>query len=474
MKETELLGQWWHPRTPDLRVGGMLELDDNGFASLTAIGGVFRDEHTIGAPRELTVEPSGRAMVLHGIAGGRPVTLIDCLSMRASATGGSFTQTVRPGAVLIGIHLDSVDQKVVRGLVVEIDNLTEWSAMRTFTPTFAEGQELTGFEFSFPDPQSVKVAGTTVTLKPCRSGSWWPESLSDGRRLCEREWVSAVFEFDTNQAWEAGVDAPSALRDLVTFATRTPCAIRSRTLLVASQDGETQRVDLKVRTKPQIRESRTTDVNDYLFDLSVTSFEEIYPSWCELAAQAKSGMDVLLSLTYDRPVYYENILFNAGAAAEAFHRELFPDARTSEFSAEQHEAIIQKIRDALTKEERSWVLPKLRNQPGLKERMLDLAGCADATAVDELVTDRETWAKWLKNARNAVAHLELARLDAIPEEPRYRLADITQDLLHLVVLARLGFDADVQRRSVREFYWYQAQQFGEAVRATIREGSGTQ
>ena len=47
-------------------------------------------------------------------------------------------------------------------------------------------------------------------------------------------------------------------------------------------------------------------------------------------------------LTYDRPGDYENILFNAELSAEAFHRKLFPDARTSELGTEQPKAIIQK------------------------------------------------------------------------------------------------------------------------------------
>lgn len=204
MKETELLGQWWHPRTPDRRAGGVLAFDDEDVATLSAIGGVFRDGHAVGIPPELPTEPSGRAPILHGIADGRPVTLIDCISRRAILKGRSFTQYIRPGAVLIGLHLDSLDEKITSGLVVEIDNLTEWSDMRAMAPIFTENQDHAGFRFSLADSQSVTVGGTTVTLKLCRSGAFLPAVLSDGRRLDVREWVTAVFEFDTQRTWESG------------------------------------------------------------------------------------------------------------------------------------------------------------------------------------------------------------------------------------------------------------------------------
>lgn len=468
----ELYGQWWHPMKPEHRVGGVLLIERQVPVSLTTIGGVFYDGHGGGDPREAVTEKSGRAALLHGVANGRPVTLIDCVSVKTTAViaaNESVTQRIQPGAVVVGVHLYSVDDVFVAGLSVEIDNLTDWSAMRTMEPTFGDQASFgaAGYSFASPTRKVAESDGTRIELIPVRSGSWWPEAKSDGRYLDQREWTCAVFTFGDPQTWECGITAPRRLQDLVTFATRVPCSVRARTLLVVDDTGRTGSVELYVRAGTPVEASETTDPHDYLFDLSSLAFEDVYRSWAELVEQVKSGVDVLLSLTYDRPSFYENTLFNAGAAAEAFHRGYFPGSRTMEIDADQHKSMLEKIRSVLNAEERRWVGSRLENRPGLKERLLELPSLADQTAVEELVTDRATWAKWLKDSRNAVAHLELARLDSIPYQARYRLADITQYLLNLVVLNQLGIGAAAQQRAVRELYWYQAQQFGLEVKDAL-------
>ena len=76
----------------------------------------------------------------------------------------------------------------------------------------------------------------------------------------------------------------------------------------------------------------------------------------------------------------------------------------------------------------------------------------------------EVWARWLKNARNAIGHLNTDELERrVPEDARYRLARITKALLHLVILNQLGISAEHQRRAVQDIFDYSARQFREEV-----------
>ena len=64
------------------------------------------------------------------------------------------------------------------------------------------------------------------------------------------------------------------------------------------------------------------------------------------------------------------------------------------------------------KKHRDWAMSRLKgNRAGLKDRLLELVTLANSGAVQHLLTDVETWAKWVKNARNAIGHLNPGELE---------------------------------------------------------------
>ena len=123
------------------------------------------------------------------------------------------------------------------------------------------------------------------------------------------------------------------------------------------------------------------------------------------------------------------------------------------------------------KKDRDWAMSRIKdNRPGLKDRLVELVKKADSEAVQSLLTDVDTWAKWLKNARTAMGHLNTGELEQkVPlEDARYRLEYVTRALLHLIILSELGSTGEEQRRVVLEHWRYSADKFGEAVAAGRR------
>lgn len=181
-------------------------------------------------------------------------------------------------------------------------------------------------------------------------------------------------------------------------------------------------------------------------------------------------LDVLLGLDYERGGYYQNRLFNAASAAEGFHTALFPDS--TGLPPDEHASVVRQVTGALfyfLKKHKEWALSRIKdNRPGLKDRLVELVTKADAEAVESLLSDVETWARWLKNARNAIGHLNTGELEKkVPlEDARYRLEYVTRALLHLVILAELGLTVERQRQVVSENWDYSAERFGEAVKAS--------
>src|SRR5260370_42321424 len=98
------------------------------------------------------------------------------------------------------------------------------------------------------------------------------------------------------------------------------------------------------------------------------------------------------------------------------------------------------------------------NRPGLKDRLVELVTAADSEAVPNLLPDVDTGAKWLKNARNAIGHLNPGELEKkVPlDDARFRLDYVTRAVLHLVILAKLGVSSERQRQAVFEKWRYSA------------------
>jgi Apea-like HEPN len=153
------------------------------------------------------------------------------------------------------------------------------------------------------------------------------------------------------------------------------------------------------------------------------NFATVIHDWFNLREKIGLPLDVLLGLDYDRGGYYENRLFNAAAAAEGFHAAFFPDS--TGLPPEAHEVVVRRVESALfyaLKADREWAMSRIKdNRPGLKQRLVELVTRADSEAVQNLLTDVDTWAKWLKNARNAIGHLDTDELETrVPLEAARR------------------------------------------------------
>lgn len=495
-----LVGQFWLPENPDRTVGGVLDIRPD-----TALELELTDQLL---PGGLEARP---APIVHGHADGRPVTLLECMP----ANGGktviaqvmTTTQVTRPRIALIGVHLDDPCDAAFDGLEVAMTGLTTWAAnsgMRAQYVAIQQSNERVRATMSWVEPVELTLqepADWTLCLR-WRLITNGPTSDLVSRTFRAEENVVLRIEVPRPQAWDAFNSMEVAVRDLVTIATQTPCRITERTLLMKSEDPQGRyTVDLYYRTagRPSQQAAKFRE-SDMIFSLRDIDFATVIERWLPLRDKLGLPLDVLLGLDYQEGGYYENRLFNAASAAEGFHAALCPD--TSAIPADAYAAAKKQISDALAglrpgllrkvtpivealsgdeqkkvlgllggvdKAQREWAMSKLGdNRPGLKARYLELATKADEEAVTALLTDVDTWAKWLRNARNAIGHLNTGELATqVPDEnARYRLVYITRALLHLILLSELGVDAETQRRLVNDEWGYSAEHFGDAVRNT--------
>jgi ApeA N-terminal domain 1 len=467
MEPKRFVGNWWLPGSPDRAVGGVLEVD--------SASSRLRLELT---DRLLEQGPAAeRTPMIYGAANGREITLLESMPANGGHTTiaqvTTTTQVVRPRVALVGIRLDDPRQEVFDGLKTSMTGLTAWASRSGLdhdwiaTPDTDARSQLT---VRWTDPLETQLDEPPETLGlHWEISSGFPTVTAAERRFHATERVVLQVHSSKLHAWDGFLKRSKAVRDLVTVATQQPSRVFEHELLIdrAGPMPIPYTVGLYFHGIERSAEHDDGDTVEALFTVDGANFGSVMHDWFTLRDKIGLPLDVLLGLEYDRGGYYENRLFNAAAAAEGSHTALFPDSTGLPPAA--HESVVRRVASALyyaLKEHRDWAISKIKdNRPGLKDRLVELVTKADGDAVHSLLTDVDIWAKWLKNARNAIGHLNTGELEEkVPlEEARFRLESVTRAVLHLIILAELGLSGEDQRQVVFEKWRYAADRFGEAV-----------
>lgn len=134
----------------------------------------------------------------------------------------------------------------------------------------------------------------------------------------------------------------------------------------------------------------------------------------------------------------ETRLVTAVTAAETLHRGM---SNLKGITDENHNALMACL-DGLNEETRQWATDRLRrNEPSLKNRLLDMISNLDPEVVQYLIPSSERWATLAKNLRNEVAHgLKLTNDEQV--EQAYAMIVTTMAIATLALLPKLGVPAD--------------------------------
>ncbi|WP_280276145.1 HEPN domain-containing protein [Nocardia wallacei] len=456
------VGKWWLADRADHSVGGVLEISSDGSAHLEVV------EELVG---EKNVE------LIYGHAAGKMITLVNNFKAGGKISiGQAYTSTeeIRSSLVFIGVHLESEMEKIFNYIEVEISCLTSFagrSGLDYKTTIDAETRLFKNAQVTVEVPDAV-IARATAWQKQVEI-YWITKSTSFGnytygRNISFTETAKLRVRADSPSSWNEFDNVIGSVQNLVTLASQQGCAVRSRKLAIV-QGEDTHPVELYFSNADTWTDAKT-ERHKFLFHLSDLgdNYDTALNRWFSLGEEIGIALDALFSLDYAPTVYYQNELFNLASAAEGFHAKLFPKS-TAHDPAVRSEMVSIAMTAFAGHPEKNWIKGNLSdNRPGLKKRLLELAGVPNEEAVDNLLGCIDTWAKWLRDARNAIGHMNTGELEKkIPEDARYRLAYVTKALLHLVLLQKLGISVEVQSRAVADIYGYSASKFREAVADAI-------
>lgn len=363
-------------------------------------------------------EGSGRFPVIHGVAGGKPVTLLDCLitrSKRVMFSPEAKEQEIHVGQLLIGVLLDAPEAKAFSGLTIELENLTVWDRredvmLRTERHPDLPGGSRWSVEVDQAEPLTVTVDDLTIELR-----RRYVEPSGDAQRhgIDTSTFTASYFRITSSEPksldeWD---DIAKVFQDLLTFAMDSPCAVLSESLTPseALRNDQAAQVGSAITSLAQHivigdPEAPSVETRKALFTLATegVDFKTLIPRWWKIRSQFNVTFDMILGLLYVQSGYLQTELIIAVSAAEALHEGIGfdPPMSKSEFKA-----LKKSLLEHVPEQHKTWLREKLgHNTRTLRAKLLDLAAIPDAEAMSRLLPNPEAWADATKKERDPVAH----------------------------------------------------------------------
>lgn len=151
-------GYWWLPSSPEDRVPGELVIADDGKCELKLIGGLDLGDPT-------GVRLGDRVPVIWGEAGGKPISLTNCFTVRRDgfARRDSTYHDIHVHEALVGAHVDN-GEEAFQCAIVTIENLASWLTLHTSLKINADDEGQSAINREAPDA-TCSVDGWTFTAR---------------------------------------------------------------------------------------------------------------------------------------------------------------------------------------------------------------------------------------------------------------------------------------------------------------------
>lgn len=430
-------GQWWVPGGDDY-YPGVLQYTPHGGARLE-LGGVLPDESTVKTPNgvPLMTPGDGHYKVLHGVTDGRPVTLLDCLSLRTQGrfalVGGhsSGSQDLSATMVLLGIHLEAATSEFVEKAHVRLDGLTGWAGRRAIEVATRRKPGVGNTISSQCAEDQVAVLGDTEYRLVSFLHESGPRHANNGTTASVRHEVELSLSVRTTISMDALRYRMKQVADLVALARRASPALRS--IQIENSIGASAR--LPRRTIDVLwQQSATPDrqSDSLAFTAEGLGFETIMTLWRSKSSRLQSALNLLLAVWRDGWIIEAAVLAIA-TAVESLSSSLDLPSKMSrlDFAALRDE-LVPHVPSELQDPFCQFV--SAFNTPSLLERYLGVANCLPEEVRRRILPDPDNWAKILRNARNGLSHTGSTRETW---ETLATLRQVTASVVYLALLSEL-------------------------------------
>jgi ApeA N-terminal domain 1 len=450
----EFDGFWWLPSAdqPERRAQGFFTWDPANGGHLKIID--------LRADASSALDPLNLIPVLHGCnLQGKPCTLFDVMpiSLETNLFGGHVKEILQSNSLVYGMHLDSIDQLMVRDAIVGIEGLRQWVNHHWIKPRKSTAEEeVAADDLLENDVLNVSLGDGNLLI--ARGISNREGQLTDKKRDAT---VNAQFHLDSPVAFEDFHERYSlALADLLVLTGHQPSRIIFETILAPSESIEWCGVDRPESSVDDVQVVQRTTLeplpdNPHAFELipmPLRAWEdgatEVIGQWFTLRAALEGPGDLFFATLNKAHVELESDTLALLSASEGYHRVSSDDPP---FSEEEHRAALEVMLNGLKEpKQEEHYRTKLRhaNQQSQKQRLRDLFDRAE-WILPEIESWRRKQLQALVNTRNYFVHWGERSDDLLEDWDLWAALNRLRIVLEINLYLDLGVDPDVIEIAIR-------------------------
>lgn len=438
-------GHFWLPEDPDHRVPGVLVWSPDKGLSLSLIGG-FQDRiiEQIGPGLQAVKSRVDGWPLIHGFAENSAITLLDCFLRRSTSLGFRpvSKQTIGATFGLIGVHIDNDEDLLFTATEIAVENLTAWTTESGLEMRIKTDDTHTTQRSMIAKPTEERVAEIDGAMVRLLNRQFQPSFERTRAQTTGRvpESIVARFEFLSPRTMAECIEHARMLQDLVSLASHRACGVMWQSVELNPASSSKPRVASIYRREivPCDPKAPAVEDHDFLFTQADLPFEHVMPSWAKIKERFAAACNMILGLTYVKDGFIETQLMTAVGAVEAMHRAMEWDPPIPQAEFKQ---LKKKLLEAVPEERRQWLREKIgRNDPTLKDRLLDLAAKPGESVMALLLPSPEAWAEATKAARNNLAHTGASNTHTI--EDLHAVIEVTVSVAILNLLHELGVHSE--------------------------------
>ncbi|OLE53288.1 MAG: hypothetical protein AUG51_13805 [Acidobacteria bacterium 13_1_20CM_3_53_8] len=443
MDDVEYSGLWWLPSNPENKVAGTLIFSNQDGIELRLIGSLegFEDLNNNNLYQVHSV--------IWGLTdGGKSITLSECLAAGLKiGLPGFVSRDYRIHLCFLSAHLTE-EQLRFRRLIVEYSRLADWVRTSGLTMTIYDNEpNKRQFNYTLPDEEKAVTSKGTVSIDFSfnATGDFFDE-------MHLRQFISMEIEANGDYSFDdLMLRYIRPFQNFLTLATTKPNSIVrvqvfSKHISFEKSDGsgvvETPIEVIFPQRYLEAKQDKLLIPNYMLFTLhDIEDFQGTIERWLNVSDELDSVCNLFFGVMYNSSMYVEQEFLNIVQAVESYHRRRM---KNNVLPKEQHKARVEAILSGITDEHKDWLKELLTysNEPRLKHRLLELADKADII-LSPLITDKEEFAKKVKNTRNYFTHYDPSlKAKAAHGSELYLLTIKLSYMLQACFLLELGFSQE--------------------------------
>lgn len=464
-EEFTIQGKWWRPGGQYTVYGDLLYRPRNITMNLLGAFDDAKGKNPIAGSRV-----HDRFDVIHGeTAKGTFVTV--CNSFYSSLQSNSFfqkqsstyrTSSMRSHALLIGVHLDSADEKCFQSGSVEIPNFGRWLNDHPYTDNFSGTSKSFSITYTPVETRAFQLSEELGRIEfvhlACPNGIWEDGTITHSLRL-------KIIPTQP-QSYDWYLTTLRSLERLFRLVAGPPLE-STRLTLFCSDDPLDDGTDVFIPcSRSEIRELNPID-----FLIRFPEIEPYWPTilsnWFTSSEKIRHALDLVFSSLEQPAAFMEAEFLPFVQAAEVYARAINHGTVVSKSEYKALRQVLEKaIPDGTNEELKDAIKASLSyaNERNLRLRLIQLLDELEPKTRDLFCVDHKKFVKGIVDTRNFFTHYSSGKKKILRQAELHWATEKLKNMLTVLLLHYYGLpESEIQKLLGKDHNWNQKRKYWKTV-----------